>query len=219
VAASLVEDWVEARLAATQRRISIRDGAPGLKKTLAACGPISSFSGALCISCCNAPKSLAEKVTSDFSDMIYANTAKKVATRRKAFIRKWRGAVADSLEEVGEQLFIFTRLPPAQSHPDSDGTAIGGDGRQAIPGAACIGADHYAQGRQLGNDRVRPSASSLIHHWNPARRARAETLDRDGKFVSKETGIVRRHLARPSAEKEKLEAGGADSPRGHFEEN
>jgi len=36
---------------------------------------------------------------------------------RKAFIRKWRlkqRAVADSLEEAGERLFTFTRLPPSQ---------------------------------------------------------------------------------------------------------
>jgi putative transposase len=49
--------------------------------------------------------------------MIYANTAKEVFARRKAFIRKWRlkcRAVADSLEEAGEQLFTFTRLPPLQ---------------------------------------------------------------------------------------------------------
>ena len=37
--------------------------------------------------------------------------------RRKAFLRKWRlkcRAVADSLEEAGERLFTFTRLPPSQ---------------------------------------------------------------------------------------------------------
>ena len=37
--------------------------------------------------------------------------------RRKAFIRKWRlkcRAVADSLEEAGDHLFTFTRLPPSQ---------------------------------------------------------------------------------------------------------
>src|ERR1700684_192181 len=37
--------------------------------------------------------------------------------RRKAFIRKWRlkhGAVADSLEEAGDRLFTFSRLPPSQ---------------------------------------------------------------------------------------------------------
>jgi putative transposase len=48
--------------------------------------------------------------------MVYADSAKEVATRRKAFIRKWRlkcRGVADSLEEAGEQLFTFTRLPPS----------------------------------------------------------------------------------------------------------
>jgi hypothetical protein len=41
----------------------------------------------------------------------------EVEARRKIFIRKWRlkhHAVADSLEEAGERLFTFTRLPPSQ---------------------------------------------------------------------------------------------------------
>ena len=66
----------------------------------------------------HAPKKLAEEIAADFSDMVYAKTAKEVATRRKAFIRKWRlkcRAVADSLEEAGDKLFTFTRLPVA--HP------------------------------------------------------------------------------------------------------
>ena len=49
--------------------------------------------------------------------MIYAATCEEIAVRRKAFIRKWRlkhRAVADSLEEAGERLFAFTRLPPSQ---------------------------------------------------------------------------------------------------------
>ena len=49
--------------------------------------------------------------------MIYAATPKEIETRRKAFIRKWRlkhRAVADSLEEAGERLFAFTRLPSSQ---------------------------------------------------------------------------------------------------------
>ena len=40
-----------------------------------------------------------------------------MAARRKAFLRKWRlkcRAVADSLEEAGDRLFTFTRLPPSQ---------------------------------------------------------------------------------------------------------
>jgi transposase-like protein len=65
----------------------------------------------------HAPKKLAEEIAADFSDMIYATTAKEVVTRRKAFIRKWRlkcRAVADSLEEAGDKLFTFNRLPVAQ---------------------------------------------------------------------------------------------------------
>jgi transposase-like protein len=101
--------------------LAIVDGAPGLEKALA-----SLWSDLLVQRCtvhklrnliAHAPKRLAEEVASDFSDMIYANTAKEVSTRRKAFIRKWRlkcRAVADSLEEAGEQLFTFTRLPPLQ---------------------------------------------------------------------------------------------------------
>jgi putative transposase len=49
--------------------------------------------------------------------MIYAATPEEVAARRKAFLRKWRvrcRAVADSLEEAGDRLFTFTRLPPSQ---------------------------------------------------------------------------------------------------------
>ena len=48
------------------------------------------------------------------------------ATRRKAFIRKWRlkHPVADSLEEAGERLFAFTRLPPDQWRSVRTTTAI-----------------------------------------------------------------------------------------------
>ncbi len=54
--------------------------------------------------------------------MIYAATSmrrrvRRFEARRKAFIRKWRlkhRALADSLEEAGDRLFTFTRLPPSQ---------------------------------------------------------------------------------------------------------
>ena len=49
--------------------------------------------------------------------MIHAETAAEVQARRRAFVRKWRlkcHAVADSLEEAGDRLFTFTRLPPSQ---------------------------------------------------------------------------------------------------------
>ena len=65
----------------------------------------------------HAPERLHEEITADYTDMIYATTAEEIEERRKAFIRKWRlrhRAVADSLEEAGDRLFSFTRLPPSQ---------------------------------------------------------------------------------------------------------
>jgi putative transposase len=65
----------------------------------------------------HAPERLHEEITTDYTDMIYAATREEIEARRKAFIRKWRlkhRAVADSLEEAGERLFSFTRLPPSQ---------------------------------------------------------------------------------------------------------
>ena len=63
------------------------------------------------------PERLHEEISADYTDMIYAETAKEIEARRKAFLRKWRlkcRAVADSLEEAGEALFAFTRLPSGQ---------------------------------------------------------------------------------------------------------
>jgi putative transposase len=65
----------------------------------------------------HAPERLRDEITADYNDMIYADTAQEVEKRRKAFLRKWRlrhSAVADSLEEAGDCLFTFTRLPPSQ---------------------------------------------------------------------------------------------------------
>jgi putative transposase len=65
----------------------------------------------------HAPERLHEEITADYNDMIYAATREEIETRRKAFIRKWRlkhHAVADSLEEAGDRLFTFSRLPPSQ---------------------------------------------------------------------------------------------------------
>ena len=99
----------------------IVDGAPGLDRAIAAL-----WDGAPVQRCtvhkhrnllAHAPERLHEEITSDYTDMIYAATSEEIETRRKAFIRKWRlrhRAVADSLEEAGERLFAFTRLPPSQ---------------------------------------------------------------------------------------------------------
>ena len=65
----------------------------------------------------HAPEALHEEVSADYTDMVYAATPQEIAARRRAFLRKWRlkcRAVADSLEEAGERLFAFTRLPASQ---------------------------------------------------------------------------------------------------------
>jgi putative transposase len=99
----------------------IIDGAAGLEKAL---GLV--WAEALVQRCtvhkhrnllAHAPERLHEEISADYNDMIYAKTAKEIETRRKSFIRKWRlkcRAVADSLEEAGERLFSFTRLPESQ---------------------------------------------------------------------------------------------------------
>ena len=99
----------------------IVDGAPGLEKALASLWP-----QALVQRCtvhkhrnllAHAPERLHEEISADYTDMIYAATAKEIEARRKAFIRKWRlkcRAVADSLEEAGERLFTFARFPESQ---------------------------------------------------------------------------------------------------------
>lgn len=99
----------------------IVDGAPGLDKAIAAV-----WDGVPVQRCtvhkhrnllAHAPERLHDEITADYNDMIYAATREEIETRRKAFIRKWRlrhRAIADSLEEAGERLFAFTRLPPSQ---------------------------------------------------------------------------------------------------------
>ncbi len=65
----------------------------------------------------HAPERLHEEISADYNDMIYAKTPKEIELRRKRFIHKWRlkcRAVADSLEEAGDRLFTFTRLPDSQ---------------------------------------------------------------------------------------------------------
>ena len=99
----------------------IVDSAPGLESAIAAV-----WDGVPVQRCtvhkhrnllAHAPERLHEEITADYNDIIYAATREEVETRRKAFIRKWRlkyRAVADSLQEAGDRLFTFTRLPPSQ---------------------------------------------------------------------------------------------------------
>ena len=102
----------------------ITDGAAGLEKALAALWPevpaqrctVHKHRNLLA----HAPERLHEEVSADYTDMIYAATAKEVEARRKAFLRKWRlkcRAVADSLEEAGDRLFAFTACTRASGSP------------------------------------------------------------------------------------------------------
>ncbi len=99
----------------------ITDGAAGLERALAALW--SDVPAQRCTVhkhrnlLAHAPDALHEEVSAAYTDMIYAATAKEVQARRRAFLRKWRlrcPAVATSLEEAGERLFAFLRLPPSQ---------------------------------------------------------------------------------------------------------
>ena len=94
----------------------IIDGAPGLEAAL-----VALWGEDLAIQRCtvhkhrnllgHAPKTMHDELTEDYRGMIYADTAVEVEKRRKAFVRKWRlkcKAVADCLEEAGDQLFSFT---------------------------------------------------------------------------------------------------------------
>jgi putative transposase len=116
---ALLDDLVARGLRAPE--LLIVDGAPGLGKALAALWPavpaqrctVHKHRNLLA----HAPDKLHEEISADYQDMIYAASAKEIEQRRKAFLRKWRlkcRAVADSLEEAGEQLFTFTRLPTSQ---------------------------------------------------------------------------------------------------------
>ena len=108
---------------------------------------------------------LHDEITADYNDMIYAATREEIEGRRKVFIRKWRlkhRAVADSLEEAGERLFAFTRLPPSQWRSvrttnaierlheeldqDADRAAVGRYRRDVVLGAARLRSDQHAQG-------------------------------------------------------------------------
>jgi len=97
------------------------DGAAGLERALAALWPavptqrctVHKHRNLLA----HAPERLHEEITADYTDMIYAESAREIETRRRAFLRKWRlkhRAVADSLEEAGDRLFTFTRLQASQ---------------------------------------------------------------------------------------------------------
>jgi transposase-like protein len=116
---AVLDDLVKRGL--RQPEFLIVDGAPGLDKAIAVVW--NSVPVQRCTVhkhrnlLAHAPERLHEEITADYNDMIYATTREEIEARRKAFIRKWRlkhRAVADSMEEAGERLFTFARLPPSQ---------------------------------------------------------------------------------------------------------
>jgi transposase-like protein len=164
----------------------IVDGPPGLEAAIAAV-----WDGAPLQRCtvhkhrnllAHAPERLHEEITADYNDMIYAATPEEIEARRKAFIRKWRlkhRAVADSLQEAGDRLFSFTRLPPSQwksarttnchraaargvqaTDKDADCAAISGHRGDAVLGFARLRPDQHAQGRWLENTRHKAHRSA-----------------------------------------------------------
>jgi putative transposase len=116
---AVLDDLIERGL--RRPEFLIVDGAPGLENAIAAV-----WDGVPVQRCtvhkhrnllAHAPERLHEEIGTDYNDMIYAATREEVERRRKGFIRKWRlkhRAVADSLQEAGDRLFTFTRLPPSQ---------------------------------------------------------------------------------------------------------
>ena len=116
---ALLDDLVARGLATPE--LLIVDGAAGLENAIAALWnevpvqrcTVHKHRNLLA----HAPKKLYDEVSADYTDMIYAKTAKEVDAKRKAFLRKWRlrcPPVATSLEEGGEKLFTFLRFPDDQ---------------------------------------------------------------------------------------------------------
>ena len=115
----VLDDLIARGLQAPQ--FLIIDGAAGLERALASLWPavptqrctVHKHRNLLA----HAPERLHEEIPADYTDMIYAESASEIETRRCTFLRKWRlkhRAVADSLEEAADRLFTFTRLPASQ---------------------------------------------------------------------------------------------------------
>ena len=116
---AVLDDLIARRLRTPE--FLITDGSAGLERALAALWPevptqrctVHQHRNLLA----QAPDALHGEVSADYTDMIYAETAKEVEARRRTFLRKWRlrcPPVAKSLEEAGKRLFAFLRLPPGQ---------------------------------------------------------------------------------------------------------
>ena len=129
----------------------------------------------------HAPERLHDEISADYKDMIYAAKREEIETRRKAFIQ-WRlkhRAVADSLEEAGDRLFTFTRLPPEQWRSVRTTNAIerlheefkrriktqtvlpSADTAAMLFWAACFRPDQHAQSRRLARSCHKAHRSAI----------------------------------------------------------
>ena len=166
----------------------IIDGAAGLEKALAALWPDVPIQRCTVHKHRNLLAHAPERAARGNLRRLHRHDLRRDARRRSrrgasAFIRKWRlkcRAVADSLEEAGERLFTFTRLPAepmevGANHErdraaarrvqapdqDADRAALRRNRGDAVLGAARLRADHHAQGRRMADPRR--EASRSIH--------------------------------------------------------
>lgn len=105
----------------TAPRLAIIDGNPGLLRALRERWPGTAIQRCTAHKLRNlqakAPVRLREEVAEEYRRMVYADTAAAVEKARGSFLRKWRlrcPAVAESLEEAGDELFTFLRFPRSQ---------------------------------------------------------------------------------------------------------
>ena len=145
----------------------IIDGAAGLEKALVALWPevptqrctVHKHRNLLA----HAPDQLHEEISADYTDMIYAEDADEIEQRRKAFLRKWRlkcRGVADSLEEAGERLFTFTRLPPASGARRAPPTPWNGCTRSSSGGSRPRPCCRHRRPRRCCSGRCSPPGRS-----------------------------------------------------------
>jgi len=125
----------------------------------------------------HAPDRLHDEITADYTDMIYAATPEEIASRRNAFIRKWRPRhrAADSLEEAGD--FHSPATDPVAQRKDHERDRASARGVQAtdqnpdratvgryccdvVLGAARLRADQHAESRRLADARHKPHRST-----------------------------------------------------------
>jgi hypothetical protein len=180
---AFLEDMTRRGLKAPE--LLIVDGAPGLDAALVALWPevpvqrgtVHEHRNLLA----HAPKRLQDELTGAWRDMIYAETAAKVEAKREAFLRRWRlkcRAVADSLEEAGERLFTFTRLPPGSGSRPGARTRSSGCTRSSSaassPGPCCPRPRPCSSGRcspPAGSRCARSTAGSPSPRPSPIRRS------------------------------------------------